>query len=98
MNPTTYYNHHRDALLAQYNALRLGGNAAEDAERGFQYTSADELIGYANRRAIALRSRSTQPDFRRPGITWETLVFTMPNDGAGTRRTLSSVKFRCLPT
>ena len=37
--------------------LRLGGDTAENAARGFHDTSAEELIGYANRRAIALRSR-----------------------------------------
>ncbi len=63
--------------------LRRGGDAAEDAERGFHDTSADELIGYANRRAIALRSRSTRPDLKRPGLSWETLVFAMPDDGTG---------------
>ena len=63
--------------------LRLGGDAAENAARGFHDTSADELIGYANRRAIALRSRTTQPDLRRPGLKWETLVFAMPDDGTG---------------
>ena len=63
--------------------LRRGGDAAEDAERGFHDTSADELIGYANRRAIALRSRSTRPDLNRPGLSWETLVFAMPDDGTG---------------
>ena len=41
------------------------------------------MIGYANRRAIALRSRTTQPDLRRPGLKWETLVFAMPDDGTG---------------
>ena len=63
--------------------LRLGGDAAENAARGFHDTSAEELIGYANRRAIALRSRTTQPDLRRPCLKWETLVFAMPDDGTG---------------
>ena len=63
--------------------LRLGGDAAENAARGFHDTSAEELIGYANRRAIALRSRTTQPDLRRPNLKWETLVFAMPDDGTG---------------
>lgn len=63
--------------------LRRGGDAAENAERGFHETSAGELIGYANRRAIALRSRSTRPDLKRPGLSWETLVFAMPDDGTG---------------
>ena len=56
--------------------LRLGGDAAENAARGFHDTSAEELIGYANR-------RTTQPDLRRPNLTWETLVFAMPYDGTG---------------
>lgn len=63
--------------------LRRGGNAAENAVRGFHDTSAEELIGFANRRAIALRSHSTQPDLTRPGIHWELLVFAMPDDGTG---------------
>ncbi len=63
--------------------LRQGGDAAENAARGFHDTSAEELIGFANRRAVALRSRSTQPDLTRPGIHWETLVFAIPDDGSG---------------
>jgi len=63
--------------------LRRGGDAAENVARGFHDTSAEELIGFANRRAIALRSHSTQPDLTRPGIHWETLVFAMPDDGTG---------------
>lgn len=63
--------------------LRRGGDAADNAARGFHDTSAEELIGFANRRAIALRSHSTQPDVTRPGIDWETLVFAMPDDGTG---------------
>ncbi len=63
--------------------LRRGGDATENAARGFHDTSAEELIGFANRRAIALRSHSTQPDLTRPAINWETLVFSMPDDGTG---------------
>ena len=64
-------------------SLRRGGDAAENAARGFHDTWAEEIIGCANRRAIALRSHSTQPDLTRPGIHWETLVFAMPDDGTG---------------
>ena len=63
--------------------LRRGGDAAENTARGFHDTSAEELIGFANRRAIALRSHTTQPDLTRPGIHWESLVFAMPDDGTG---------------
>ena len=45
--------------------LRRGGDAAENAARGFHDTSADELISYANRRAIALRSGTIRRDLRR---------------------------------
>lgn len=64
-------------------SLRRGGDAAENAAREFHDTSAEELIGFANRRAISLRSHSKQPDLTRPGLHWETLVFAMPNDGTG---------------
>ena len=64
-------------------SLRKGGDADEAAERGFHDTSADELIGYANRRAIALCSHSTRPDLARAHLKWETLVFAMPDDGTG---------------
>ena len=63
--------------------LRRGGDAVEKAARGFHDTSADELIGYANWRAIALRSRSIQRDLKRRNLKWETLVFSMPDDGTG---------------
>ena len=63
--------------------LRRGGDGAEKTARGFHDTSADELIGYANRRAIALRSRSIQRDLKRRNLKWETLVFAMPDDGTG---------------
>ena len=63
--------------------LRRGGDDAENAARGFHDTSAEEIVGFANRRAIALRSHTKQPDLTRPGIHWETLVFAMPDDGTG---------------
>ena len=63
--------------------FRQGTDAAEKAERGFHDVSADELIGYANRRAIALRGRSTRPDLMGRDLEWETLVFAMPDDGTG---------------
>lgn len=71
--------------------LRRGGDATENATRGFHDTSAEEIIGFANRRAIALRSHSTQPDLTRPGIHWETLVFAMPDDGTGSLPLLRQV-------
>ena len=63
--------------------FRQGTDAAEKAEQGFHDVSADELIGYANRRAIARRGRSTRPDLMGRDLEWETLVFAMPDDGIG---------------
>ena len=71
--------------------LRRGGDAAENAARGFHDTSAEEIVGFANRRAIALRSHTTQPDLTRPGIHWETLVFAIPDDGTGSLPLLRQV-------
>ena len=72
-------------------AKRRGGDDAENAARGFHDTSAEEIVGFANRRAIALRSHTTQPDLTRPGIHWETLVFAMPDDGTGSLPLLRQV-------
>ncbi len=64
-------------------SLRRGGDATENAARGFHDASTEELIGHANRRAIALHEQTTRPDLTRPNLAWETLVFAMPDDGTG---------------
>ena len=51
--------------------LRRGGDAAENAARGLHDTSAEELIGHANSRVIALACCGpwcTSPK-RRPGLS-----------------------------
>ena len=55
--------------------------APKGRERAFRILS--ELLGPSGLLVIALRSRTTQPDLRRPGLTWETLGFAMPDDGTG---------------
>ena len=63
--------------------LRHGSDEQENAERGFHEVSADEVLEYAKRRAVVLTERFTEPDQSRGHVSWETLVFTMPDDGTG---------------
>ncbi len=63
--------------------LRKGADEHENAARGFHPTSADELIGYANRRAVAFKDRTEAEDLERGHVRWETLVFELPDDGTG---------------
>ena len=63
--------------------LRKGTDEHENAVRGFHSTSAEELIGYANQRAVAFKSRTNADDLVRSHVRWEALVFEMPDDGTG---------------
>jgi 2-polyprenyl-3-methyl-5-hydroxy-6-metoxy-1,4-benzoquinol methylase len=63
--------------------LRHGRDINENTERGFHEVSADELLLYAKNRAVALTKQFTEPDNLRGYVDWETLVFTMPDDGTG---------------
>ncbi len=63
--------------------LRQGQNEEENQARGFHPITAEELIGYANQRAVAFKSRSEDDDLLRSHVRWETLVFEMPDDGTG---------------
>ena len=63
--------------------LRKGQDEDENVARGFHATSADELIGYANQRAVAFKSRFEADDLTRPDVRWQALVFEMPDDGTG---------------
>jgi len=63
--------------------LRHGNNKQENVERGFHSVSADEVLEYAKRRAVVLTDHYRQPDQFRSHVDWETLVFTMPDDGTG---------------
>ncbi len=63
--------------------LRQGQDQEENQARGFHPVSADELIGYANQRAVAFKGRSEDDDLARSHVRWETLVFEMPDDGTG---------------
>jgi SAM-dependent methyltransferase len=63
--------------------LRHGSNEQENIERGFYDVSADEVLEYAKRRAVALTDSFSESDQARSHISWKTLVFTMPDDGTG---------------
>lgn len=63
--------------------LRKSGDEEEAAMRQFHPTSSDELIGYANQRALAFKGRADSNDIGRGHVHWQTLVFEMPDDGTG---------------
>lgn len=63
--------------------LRHGLDEEENKERGFQTVSAEELLTYARQRALAATEQSVERDQVRTHVKWETLVFTMPDDGTG---------------
>ena len=64
-------------------SLRHGGDEQENRERGFHTVPADEVMEFAKRRAVALTGRFSAPDHSREHVTWETLIFTVPDDGTG---------------
>ena len=41
------------------------------------------MLEYTKSRALALTERFSQPDQTRGHVSWETLVFTIPDDGTG---------------
>lgn len=63
--------------------LRHGSDEQENAQRGFHSVPAEEVLEYARSRAVALTDRLNVPDQSRNHVSWETLVFTMPDDGTG---------------
>lgn len=63
--------------------LRHGGDEQENRQRGFYTVSAAELAVFAQRCAVVMRDPVRQPDQYRPHVQWETVVFTIPDDGTG---------------
>ena len=63
--------------------LRHGADEAENRERGFHRVAGDELLALARVRALVLKIHAREVDRTRADIQWETLVFTLPDDGAG---------------
>jgi hypothetical protein len=55
----------------------------ENAERGFHPVSAHELQDLAKDRALLVSAIIPSADLKRPHVTWETMVFTLPDDGTG---------------
>ena len=63
--------------------LRNGKDEAENEQRGFLPVPVEEILGYAQRRALAVTGHSSKPDLSRSHVDWETVVFTLPDDGTG---------------
>ncbi len=64
-------------------SLRYGTDANENAERDFHTVSAGELLEYAKRRAVAIAGQYQHKDLNRAHVSWETMVFRVPDDGTG---------------
>ena len=63
--------------------LRHGSDEQENRERGFHPVSAAELAVFAQRRAVVMKDPVRQPDQTRAHVEWETVVFSIPDDGTG---------------
>lgn len=63
--------------------LRHGTDSEENDQRHFFSVSSEELKTFAKGRALALTGQSVEPDKRRAHVEWETVVFSMPDDGTG---------------
>jgi SAM-dependent methyltransferase len=64
--------------------ITLRHSMIDEPERQFHPVSADELNQFANRRAIALLQHTHEQDaLNRAGVSWDTLVYKMPDDGTG---------------
>lgn len=56
----------------------------DSAGRGFHPASAEELEALARQRALlAVHRRQGADATNRPGVSWDTLVFRLPDDGTG---------------
>ncbi len=64
-------------------SLRHGRDQAENIERNFHEVTAGELLEYAKQRAISVACQFDHEDLNRAHVSWETLVFKMPDDGTG---------------
>jgi SAM-dependent methyltransferase len=64
--------------------ITLRHSSVEEPERQFYPVNAEELNQFANRRAIALLQQTHEQDaLNRAGVSWDTLVYKMPDDGTG---------------
>ncbi|MFN2328204.1 MAG: methyltransferase domain-containing protein [Chromatocurvus sp.] len=64
--------------------LRHGSDEDENRRRGFHPVSAEELEHCARQRALVVTRRERWPDTAgRKHVSWETVVFVIPDDGTG---------------
>ncbi|MDO8273711.1 MAG: methyltransferase domain-containing protein [Gammaproteobacteria bacterium] len=70
-------------LLAPGGMLVISLRLGPDAAGRFHPISADELIRLAQDRALVNKRRFRGNDLRRQEVEWDTVVFTLPDDGTG---------------
>lgn len=71
-------------LLAPGGILVIGLRHGPDKANRFHPVSADELIRHARNRALPLvHYKKAVPDLVREDITWDFVVFKLPDDGTG---------------
>ncbi|MEE2730111.1 MAG: class I SAM-dependent methyltransferase [Pseudomonadota bacterium] len=64
--------------------LRHGKNQEENELRQFYPASSDELLGFADQRALAtILIENREDQLQRQDVEWETVVFKLPDDGTG---------------
>jgi SAM-dependent methyltransferase len=71
--------------------LRHGKDEHENRARGFYPVSAAELALLAQRRAVVMRDPVSQQDQTRAHVSWETVIFNIPDDGTGSLPLLRQV-------
>lgn len=65
-------------------SLRHSNNKEENKKRGFNPVSVEELEYFAKSHALSVASVSSHPDQqKRPGVSWETVILELPDDGTG---------------
>ncbi len=70
-------------LLAPGGMLVISLRLGPDAAGRFHPIGADELIRLAQDRALVNKRRFRGNDLRRQEVEWDTVVFTLPDDGTG---------------
>lgn len=81
--------HHQRAMRIVSELLAPGGllvitlRYGPDDNGRFHEFNADQIVAYAQERALISKQRSHHPDLKRQAISWDTLVFQLPDDGSG---------------
>jgi SAM-dependent methyltransferase len=61
-------------------------------ERVMYPVSVDELSGFAQTQGLTVKALGDEEDkLNRPGVNWQTMVFTLPDDGSGAFPTIRNI-------